>query len=496
MLAAIVVTITTLIALLAAQWLPFASLILFYMTAILLLAIRGGIASVLFCSILSFIALSHIVADSTDSFLVHDKEDFLAVCVFMLASFVAAFQSHKARAQFEINRLMAERNARLYDFSRYISSLITQEDLAWAACQYVSETFACRTVFLQAGDNQKLHLSSGVPAWQTLSSTELEAAEHCAKTQNVVGHGTRFFKECEWLFLPLAGAERVLAVLGVNAQASHTELWSNESQRRLIAMRDQTNVALDRIELARKMEKTQLAAETEKLRSALLSSVSHDLRTPLASVIGSATTLRDFYTLLDTSRRDELLDTVLQEANRLNRFVENLLDMTKIGYGGLRPNLNWVDVRELCGSAVSALQRTYPKQIIQIKIDIDSPFLYVDAVLMERILFNVLDNASKYSPPNESIILSVSRQAERFVINVQDRGLGIPLTEHERIFDMFSRVNRRDAGPAGTGLGLSICRGLLDALGGDIYVKPQNEAGTCIEIVLPITYCHLPIERE
>jgi two-component system sensor histidine kinase KdpD len=229
-----------------------------------------------------------------------------------------------------------------------------------------------------------------------------------------------------------------------------------------------------------------LISETDRLRSALLSSVSHDLRTPLSSIIGSATSLRQLGEKLPEPGRHELLDTILEEAERLNRFVQNLLDMTQLGYGALAAHVEWIDLREVIGRARSRLEQPLRDHHIEVDIPPEAAQVYADPTLLEQVVVNLLDNAAKFSPAGSTVSIVASLAARQVLIEVIDTGPGIPPAERERVFDMFYRVRDRDQRRPGTGLGLAICKGFVEAMGGTIAVRGGRDShGTQIVIALP-----------
>jgi two-component system sensor histidine kinase KdpD len=250
---------------------------------------------------------------------------------------------------------------------------------------------------------------------------------------------------------------------------------------------DQVAVAIERTNLATDIEEARLLTETERLRSALLSSVSHDLRTPLVSIIGSATGLASCDGALSDADRAQLLQTILEESERLNRFVQNLLDMTRLGYGALQSNRDWVDLREIVGRALKQMARPLASLKVEVQIPEELPVLHVDPILIEQVLVNIFDNAAKYSPPGGRIEIAAGLDGERASVRVSDEGPGIPPEARDSVFDVFYRVRAGDKQAAGTGLGLSICRGLIEAHGGQIKALPgPGRRGTTIAFWLPV----------
>ena len=244
--------------------------------------------------------------------------------------------------------------------------------------------------------------------------------------------------------------------------------------------------ALERARLADELESARVQGETERLRSALLSSVSHDLRSPLASMIGAAGTLLSYRDKLPEQEQAELLQSILGEGQRLDRYIQNLLDMTRLGHGTLKLNRDWTDSAEITAAAVTRLRRSFPDLRVETQAPAEPVLLYVHPALIEQALFNILENAARFSPPGEAVRLHVHVADEHLLIDVSDRGPGIPEDERARIFDMFYSVARGDRAPQGTGLGLAICRGMIGAHGGSVEALPGDGIGTMIRISLPL----------
>ena len=245
--------------------------------------------------------------------------------------------------------------------------------------------------------------------------------------------------------------------------------------------------ALLRARLAADLQSERVANETERLRSALLSSVSHDLRTPLAGMLGAAETLESYSAQMSEADRRALLASLSEEGRRLDRYIQNLLDMTRIGHGAMALKRDWIGIDELIGSASGRLQRHQPDVRFLVDIATGLEPIWVHPALVEQALFNVIENAAKFSPPNEPIFIRARTESANAVIEVHDRGPGIPEPERVRIFEMFYSIERGDRGKGGTGLGLAICRGMVGAHGGSVAALPGNGGkGTIIRITLPL----------
>jgi two-component system sensor histidine kinase KdpD len=279
-------------------------------------------------------------------------------------------------------------------------------------------------------------------------------------------------------------------VLGIDRDQPGA-LLTPDDRRLLDALADQTAVALERIRLALDVDEARLMAETERLRSALLTSISHDLRTPLASILGSVTSLRSYGDAYDEATRDELTATIQEEAERLNRFVGNLLDMTRLESGALEPKRSLIDLSDIVGTALQRSAKVLARHHLEVDLPADLPALDVDFVLFEQVLVNLLDNAAKYAPSGSLIQIRSRRIDDSITIAVIDEGDGIPPGDLEHIFDKFYRVHATDRQRAGTGLGLAICRGFVEALGGHIVATNRpDRRGAVLTITMPV-----PVQR-
>jgi two-component system sensor histidine kinase KdpD len=269
----------------------------------------------------------------------------------------------------------------------------------------------------------------------------------------------------------------------------------NDEQRLLAgAMAQQVALAADRAGLAANLERVRVEGETERLRTALLSSVSHDLRSPLSSVIGAASSLSAYGDAMPVEDRADLLATIRSEGERLDRYIQNLLDMTRLGAGGVKLERDWVSLEELLRSALGRLERSYPGVEVRLDVAADVPLLSAHGALLEQAFFNVLENAAKVQPDAVPVAVVARRVAvaggpEAVQIDFVDRGPGIPETERRRVFDMFYSVTRGDrrGGGSGGGLGLTIVRGMVGAHGGRVEaLAGPGGVGTDIRVTIPL----------
>ncbi|AZB62321.1 sensor histidine kinase KdpD [Cereibacter sphaeroides] len=466
------------------RMLPVASLALLFMTAVIVVATRFGRWASALTAVSGFFAYNFFFTEPRLTFTVHYRDQILTLGLFLAASLLTGGLAAELRARVDAQRAAADRMGKLYDFSRRVAAAAAFDDVVWAAVSHVSMTLACRTVLL-VPEGERLAVAGGFPPEDRLELRDMSAARYAWQRGEEAGRGSATLPAADWLFLPIRAGERRLGVVGVAYEGGRS--FSPVDRRLLDALIDQVALAMERVRLAEDLEGARLAAETDRLRTALLSSVSHDLRTPLVTIIGAAGSLAE-PGALPPEAQQALAETIREEGERLDRYVQNLLDMTRLGHGALKPAVQPSDLAELVGAARTRLAAVLRGHRLGTDLPPDLPAVLVDPVLTEQVLVNILDNAAKYAPPGSPITLAARLDAGRVVLSVADEGPGIPPADREKVFDMFYRVAGTDRRRAGTGLGLAICRGLLEAQGGTIRAeaaRPDGQ-GTRILLTLPV----------
>jgi two-component system sensor histidine kinase KdpD len=320
-----------------------------------------------------------------------------------------------------------------------------------------------------------------------LDEADIAAASWAWTHDRPAGRGADTLPGARRLYLPLVTGRTAVGVIGLDSDKLGS-LLTAEQQRLLDALAHQAAVSIERIQLVSDVDRAKLAAEADRLRSALLTSISHDLKTPLAGIMGAAGALRELAPSLPDEARAELLLTVLEESDRLNLFIANLLDMTKLETGAVHPNSTHNYVGDVVGSVLRRVSKIVANHKIEIQCPSDLPMLRIDPVLFEQVLFNLIDNAAKYTPEGSKICVRGWRDGEAVKVEIMDEGPGIPEADLTRIFDSFYRVQRTDQTRAGTGLGLSICKGFIEAMGGTIKAANRNDrAGAIFTITMPVS---------
>lgn len=459
------------------------NLSLVFLVAVLVIAVRYGRVPALLTAILSFLTFNFFFTEPVHTLYVSSRADVLTITFFLVVALIAGHFGARVRRQILIVRDNSRLNALLYDFSRRLNAVTGEADIVRMLRECLSESAGMdSTVLLNRGDGL---MAASEGAMAVLTPEEWRAAEVTFENNDEPAAGTEHSAAGSWYFIPMRSATENIGVLALCTGQGAT--LSPLIRRLVFALRDQATIALEKQRLADEVARTELEAEAERLRAALLSSVSHDLRTPLVSIIGAASTLLELGPRIDSESSRQLLSELLKEAERLNRFVQNLLDMTRLGYGALKAEMQWHDVRDIIAGAMRGLGGVLKDVRVETVLSGD-PMIYTDAVLARQILLNLLDNAAKYAPAESDvrILLNHDPQSRVFRLAVEDRGPGVAEAEREHIFDLFYRVRKGDRQLAGTGLGLAIWRDFVSALGGHIRVaEAGGGTGARFELELP-----------
>jgi two-component system sensor histidine kinase KdpD len=457
---------------------------LIFLTPIIGVAMALGLGPSLLASVVASLAYNFFFLPPVHTFTIAEPTNVAAFFFFLLVAILVSNLAARVRTQMLDTRKRARTTEALYGFSRKIAGIGAIDDLLWAAAYQIASMLRLDVVVLLP-EQERLVVKIGYPPEDEIDAADIGAAKWAFETNTPAGHGAATLPGAKRLFLPLRTARGAIGVVGLS-RARRGALLAPDERRLLDSLLDQIAIAIERITLAQEMDRIRVAAEAERLRSALLSSLSHDLKTPLASIIGAASSLRQYGAGFDASDREELVRTIESEAERLNRFVINLLDMTRLESGTIAIERVPVDLAEVVATALDRTARSLAGHRVEVDIEPDLPMLRLDPVLFEQALVNLLENAAKYAPAGTLVTVAARRAAGGVVLAVADEGPGIPVGEIGRIFEKFYRAHDRDRRPAGTGLGLAICHGFIEALGGTITAANRSDrSGAVFTTVFP-----------
>ena len=477
------------LAFVADRYLSVANLALIFLTAVLVVAVRTRMAVAVYTAILCFLGYNFFFAPPRYTLAISSVDDVLAVTLFLVAALVCSRLATRLASQVESLRGSHAQSRALLALGQQLTASTDASGIRDAGSKALAHALRCDAAILARDAEQVLRVVASVPPDLALSMQDLAAADWSDRHGEPAGRYTDTLNGAPCWVLPLGSEGRPLGAVALHFDPAIGE--PDPDQRSLaLAMLQDIGQALERARLSDELEGARVQGETERLRNALLSSVSHDLRSPLASMIGAAGTLISYEQKLPPEERRELLEAILGEGQRLDRYIQNLLDMTRLGHGTLKLNRDWTDSAEIVAAAVTRLRKLFPDLRVETLAPGEPVLLYVHPALIEQALFNILENAARFSPPGEAVRVTVRGIEDLLQIDVSDHGPGIPEDERSRIFDMFYSVSRGDRTPQGTGpgtgLGLAICRGMIGAHGGSVEALPGDGIGTTIRISLPL----------
>jgi two-component system sensor histidine kinase KdpD len=458
------------------------NIIVFYLLAVVVASLRLGFKPALLTAFLGVLAFDFFNIPPFYSFAVADTRELITFAGLFTVGAVISTLVARARSQTATIQAREFQTTKLYALSRGLASAVGLRDIVDTVIRHVSETLPGKVVvYVPEGESLKLEAASpGIAPGEKEKSVALWAF----RNGQMAGRGTETLSSSEFLYLPLQTGARVVGVMGINREQAGEEL-APEPRRLLEAFSSQAALAIERAHLAQEAERAQLLQATERLERSLLNSISHDLRTPLSSIMGTLSSLRDEGHVPGDEPRREMIDLAWEEAERMNRFVGNLLEITRLEAGVLKIKKELYELQDLLGSCLGSLETRLKGRKIKIQIPPDLPLIPMDSVLMAQVLMNLLENALKYSPPDGMIEVSGRMGKDGVEVEVMDQGPGIPPDHLSQIFNKFSRL-KRSQDVSGTGLGLAISKGIVEAHEGTIRAENRPEGGLKIVFTLPL----------
>ncbi len=461
-----------------------ANTVMVFLAAVAWAAFRYGRGPAVLASVLAVLAFDFFFVPPFNTFAVSDAQYVVTFSVMLAIGLAISTLTSRLRAQVDSTRERERRTAALHELGKQLSSLYGMVFLLNAAGKRIAEMFhGDVAIYLQRPDGN-IDLVYGQNSEIVRHPVSLPTAQWVIEHNQIAGAGTNTLPNAAALFLPLVGSQRVLGSLAI--RAPEMERLLDPDQRRLLeASASQLALALERDQLAITAAEARIEAEAEQVRSSLLSSVSHDLKTPLAAIAGASSSLLESSSLDEESRR-QLLETVAEEAGRLNRLLENILQMSRLDAGAAQPNKQWHVLEEIVGSALHRTRRQLAEHEVTIRLPADLPLIWVDGLLLEQVFVNLLENAARYTPAGTQVLIAAAVDGQTLRVAVSDNGPGLPPGSEERIFDKFFRAATSADGGRGSGLGLAICRAIAAAHGGTLTASNRPGGGAEFVLRLPV----------
>ena len=429
---------------------------LLYLVPVMVAASLFGLRAGLFAGIASSLAYNFFFLPPTGTLTISNPENVVTIVVLLSVAFVTSQFAARIRAQADLAASSARQNAALAGFSRQLTTTAHDEELMQAICVELARLFDASACMLVPSSDGPL-LQAAFPPEDKLDHMERAAAQWAMDKGTPAGRGSDTLTSSDWLFYPLQTARGVLGVAGL-AREDGTDPLRSDQIPLLLSLLDQVALVLERMQLEAEMQDVAQLKERDRLRAALLSSVSHDLRTPLTVILAATAEMRG-------KAPNELVDTVESEAQRLNRFVANLLDMARVEAGALRLNIEASDLTDAVAGAVQDTRRSLEGHEIKLDVSPGLPLVRIDAQLFHHVLINLLDNAGRYADPGTAIEVVATRHMGGLILSILDQGPGLPAGREGQVFETFARFEGSDRSKGGTGLGLAIVKGFCEAMG-------------------------------
>ncbi len=462
------------------------NIVLIFLLPVLVSAVRWGRGPSFFSSILGVLSFNFFFVPPLYTLAVANMQHLLVLVIFFVVALVTSTIATKLKDELEKATEREKRTLILYELSREIAARTDLEQVLRTFVDKVAETLKGMAVILVYDPDGNVLRQIAATGNETLfDEKEYAVANWVMDHGQPAGKGLGMFEGQRSLFLfPIKAQEKTLAVLGIRLNTDDTDLLPEQKQ----LVETFTNLAaavIVRLHLAREAEHAKWLAESERLHRTLLNSISHDFRTPLASITGAVTSLLAEGDIYSRETKEMFLDTIRDEARHMNRFIENLLDMVRLESGTLKLNKKWCDIQDIVGVVLREARDILQGHPVHVEMPPDLPPVMVDFILIEQVLINLLENAAKYSPPDSQVSVLTNRGDRELLVTVADAGVSIPQAEREHIFDKFYRQGSSKQ-VSGTGLGLSICKGIVEAHGGNIWLDPSCEDGNRFIFSLPM----------
>ncbi len=471
-----------------------ANLVMVYLLGVVFMAARFGREASILTSVLSVAAFDFLFVNPVHTFAVADVQYLVTFVIMLLVGLIISHLTSNMRSQAKVASHRERRANVLYALSEELAASRTVADTARIAARHIQEEFGGASVLLFPVDEGRIVYPLDPPVPESLRGCDLGVAQWVFDHGQMAGQGTDTLPGAGAVFFPMSGFRGVIGVLVLRA-ANLRRVFLPEQRRLLDTFISQIAQTIERVRLAEEAQQTQLRMESETLRNSLLSAISHDLRTPLASIVGAASTLVEEDVQLAPPDRQELSMTIYDEALRMSNLVNNILDMARLDAGQASLNRQWYPLDEIIGGTLTRMRKQLEGRVVNAKLPDGLCLVCVDAVLIEQVLVNLLENACKYTPMGSPIDIIAELSAHTLKVTVADRGPGIPSGEEEKLFDKFYRVHREGT-QSGVGLGLAICKAIIIAHGGVIGAANRQGGGAQFFFLLPVDEAPPQLEAE
>lgn len=484
--ATVVIAFCTLLAKIMFGRFELANLVMVYLLGVIFVATHFGRGPSILASILGVAALDFFFVTPYFTFSVSDAQYLITLGAMLVVAMVTSNLMANVRSQAKVAAHRERRASVLYAMSKELATSQTEEEIVRTAVQHLHAEFGSRNVILFPDHNGRMVYPKQKAIAESLHGVDLSVAQWVLDHNEMAGQGTNTLPGAEAIYFPIYNEGKVLGVLAL-LPVNLRRVFLPEQQKLLETFLRQIGQAIARVRFAEQAKATHLQIEAERLRNSLLSAISHDLRTPLATIIGSASTLVEGEQHLQPEDRAELSRAIVDEAERMSNLVNNILDMARLDAGMVELNKQWHPVEEIIGTVLTRLQKHLDGRPVKVKLPPGMPMVFADAVLIEQVLINLLENAVRYTPEGSDLDISVETSANAVEIAVADHGPGIPKGREDRLFEKFYQA-RHEAAQSGVGLGLAICRAIVEVHGGRIHARNRPGGGAVFTFALPVNH--------
>jgi len=474
--------------------LELANLVMVFLLGVVWIAMRFGRGPSILASVLGVSMFDFLFVPPYYSFSVAYVHYLITLVTMLVVGIVISNLMINVRSQAKVAAHRERRAAVLYAMSRELASSQSEEEIVRTAVRHLHSEFSSRNVILFSDNNGRIAYPKQKSIPESLHGADLSVAQWVFDHNEMAGQGTNTLAGSEAIYFPIHNEDKVLGVLAL-LPVNLRRVFLPEQQKLLETFLRQIGQAVTRIRLAEQAKTTQMQVEAERLRNSLLSAISHDLRTPLATIIGSASTLLEGEEHLQTQDKLDLSRVIVDEAERMSNLINNILDMARLDAGVVELNKQWHPLEEIIGTVLTRLHTHLAGRAVKVKLPEGIPMVFVDAVMIEQVLINLLENAVRYTPQGSQLDITAEMYDHAVEIAVADYGAGIPKGREDHLFEKFYQA-RHEAAQSGVGLGLAICRAIIEAHGGKIYAQNRLEGGAIFTFILPIEQSPPVMELE